>query len=121
MGYELTIRIGAEVKHLQAETLDQALELLKKQLGPLTTQSSRKPVGLGYRTYEPAQQVAARGELRINKKRFRSTYAGVDVRGDGSSEAWIGHFGRKLIDQEAGESSFDALSRRVKTVEASRT
>jgi hypothetical protein len=69
-------------------------------------------VGLGgglLRRFDPVAQVVGRVEL-AGPGRLR---AGVDVRGDGSSEAFRGRVRRRLIKQRQGESACDALARNV--------
>ena len=59
------------------------------------------------RDYEPIKQVAARGEL-AGPGRVR---AGVDLRGDGSAEAYTGRWRKQLVDRHPGETAYDALRR----------
>jgi hypothetical protein len=63
--------------------------------------------GTFIRKIEPVQQVVARLELS-GPGRLR---AGLDVRGDGSSEAFTGRVRRRLVKQRGRESSYDALRR----------
>jgi hypothetical protein len=53
--------------------------------------------------YEPAQQVAVRLEL--------SRRGGVDIRGDGSAQAYTGRLRRRLVERRGSESAYDALRR----------
>lgn len=59
------------------------------------------------RRLDPVEQVVGRLEL-AGPGRLR---AGVDVRGDGSTEAFTGRLRRQLLDQGRRESAYDALRR----------
>jgi hypothetical protein len=89
--------------------LDAALEALEARGRELERDADARPVdSLIGRTYEPVQQVAARLELK-----GAGTRAGVDVRGDGSSEAYTGWLRRRVVEQRDGESPYDALRREL--------
>jgi hypothetical protein len=74
----------------------------------LAREADARPVGGALmRRLEPAQQVVARLEVRGPG----GVRGGIDVRGEGSTEAFTGRLRRKLVEQRAGESAYDALRR----------
>ena len=107
--YRLIVRDGPRVRRERFDALVPALEALEERAREIERSVDRKPVSsiLG-RDYEPVQQVAARLELKGPRLR-----AGVDVRGDGSSEAFTGRVRRALVTQRRGESPYDALRREL--------
>ena len=109
-GYRITVRSGAKVEREKAGDLRAALSVLERRGRSLEDGASSRPVGgTLMRRYEPVQQVVGRVELR-GPGRLR---AGVDVRGDGSVEAFTGKLRRRLVVQQAGESPYNALRREL--------
>jgi hypothetical protein len=107
--YTVTVRRRGTTDRARFETLAEALDALEAQLDALARPERRRPErGLG-REYAPARQVAVRGEL-AGPRRLR---AGVDVRGDGSAEAFTGRWRRQLVERRAGETAYDALRREL--------
>jgi hypothetical protein len=85
-----------------------ALDAIERIGGELAAEADAQPVGGEIiRRLDPVQQVVARIELHGPD----GLRAGVDVRGDGSSEAYTGWVRRTLIEQRDGESAYDALRR----------
>ena len=107
-GYTVTVRSGAKVRKQRHERLDSALAAVERAAEDLSDGAPAKPAG-GFliRRLEPVRQVVARIEL-AGPGRLR---AGVDVRGDGSREAYTGRLRRTLVRQRDDESPFDALRR----------
>jgi hypothetical protein len=88
-------------------TLQAALQALEARLDGLARSERRRTAQLLGRPYEPVRQVAARGEI-AGPGRLR---AGVDLRGDGSAEAYTGRLRRRLVERRSGETAYEALRR----------
>jgi hypothetical protein len=107
-GYRVKIRNGPKVEKERFDDLDSALSGIESRARELAQDSDAGAVGGQLiRRIEPVQQVTARIEL-AGPRRLR---AGIDVRGDGSAEAWTGSLRRRVVEQRAGESPYDALRR----------
>jgi hypothetical protein len=124
VSFVLTLRYsgprGARVEHERFEELAPALDELERRVDGLAGDARRRPVDLGVRQFEPVQQVAARVEV-AGPGRFRPRVAGgVDVRGDGSTEAFTGRVRRQVVDQRDGETPVAALRRALLGVEDER-
>jgi len=104
MAYALTVRRGPKVVKSSHPVLAGALRALEEQLRVVPESG---PTTVFRREYAPVQQVVARGELR-GPRRARG---GVDVRGDGSAEAWTGRISKRLVEARPGESAYAALGR----------
>jgi len=90
--------------------LDEALTAMEREGRALEAEADgRAEGGTLMRRLEPVHIVVARLELS-GPRRLR---AGVDVRGDGSSEAFVGRLRRRVVEQRDGESPYDALRREL--------
>jgi hypothetical protein len=106
MSWRVTVRDGPRVLKLRTGALDEALDVVEREARALAAGPGRRTVDLRARTFTPQQQVAGRVELR-----GPGVAAGVDVRGDGATEAWTGRVRRTVVEQEGRESPYDALRR----------
>jgi hypothetical protein len=98
------------VKKLRAERLEEALDLVEREGRVLSAGPGRRTVALRVRTFTPQQQVAGRVELAGPGVR-----AGIDVRGDGSVEAWTGRIRRRALVPADDETPYEALRRAVQS------
>jgi hypothetical protein len=103
-GYRVTIRRGPKVQRSDHADLGAAVAALQEHLS--VVEEHRDPVRWIGRDIEPVAQVVARGEISGPGVR-----GGVDVRGDGSSEAFTGRLVRRLVEQGPDESAYAALRR----------
>ena len=106
--WKVTERVRGKVNRESYEQLPAALEALEERAAELARTADEVPEGGGLmRRIEPVQLVVGRFEL-AGPRRLRG---GIDVRGDGSTEAWTGRFKREVVEQRAGENAFTALRR----------
>jgi hypothetical protein len=104
----VTIRNGSRVERERHDDGDEAFTSMEAALRPLAASTRRATEKILRREIKPVQQVVARAELAGP----RGARGGIDVRGDGSTEAWTGRSWRRtLIAQERGEDAFAALRR----------
>jgi hypothetical protein len=112
VSFTVVVRSGPKVAHERHSSLAEALSALEERGRELSRRADGRPAGgTLMRRLDPAQQVFARLELR-GPGRLRG---GVDVRGEGSTEAYTGRLRRRLVEQRPGESSYDALRRALST------
>jgi hypothetical protein len=116
MAWRLTVRASHRVERSRFDGLDQLLDALERRGRELARSASSAAVDLKVKRFEPVQQVAARLELAGPERLLPSVRAGVDVRGDGSTEAFRGGVRRVLLEQRSGEDAFAALRRALADV-----
>ena len=111
MPWKLTVRAGPKVERKRFGELARALEALETRARELEKDAPRGPVDAKLKRFEPIQQVAARIEVAGPERLLPSVRGGVDVRGDGSTEAYVGRIRREVIKQKRGETAYTALRR----------
>ena len=98
------MRFGPRVEKERHATLDEALTALGERIPRVSTRPTARTLG---REYEPIKQVAGRLELHGP----RGAHGGIDVRGDGSAEAYVGWIRKEPVERLDGEGAVDALRR----------
>ena len=104
--YKVTVRRRGTTERDRFDSLDTALAALEERLDGLAPDARRGRERAMARDLEPVEQVALRGEIAGPGVR-----GGVDVRGDGSAEAFTGRWRRQLVERQPGETAYDALRR----------
>jgi hypothetical protein len=109
-GWRVTVRTGPKVERVTAETLAEALDAVELHARAAANTERRPRVDTRVRRYEPGDQVAVRAELR-----GPGVNAGLDVRGDGSVEAWTGRIRRRPLEPRDDETPYEALRRTLQS------
>jgi hypothetical protein len=113
--WRLTVRHGSRVERVSHESLDAALADLRSRVGELEPRARRDEVTFLRRKIEPVSQVAARIEIAGPQRFVPAVQGGLDLRGDGSSEAYTGRLRRRLIEPKKGENAVAALTRALRS------
>jgi len=109
--WKLTERAGPKVRRSTFGDVNRALEALEARGRELAQTAPDEVVDVKYKRFEPQDQVVARLELAGPERFVPSVRAGVDVRGDGSVEAYRGRVRREVIAGNGDESPYAALRR----------
>jgi hypothetical protein len=73
--------------------------------------TAQQPADTKLRRYGPEQQVVARIEVSGPQRLLPTVHAGVDVRGDGTTAAYLGRVQRRALDQGENQDAVAALRR----------
>lgn len=112
----VTVREGPKFTRHRFDTLAAGLELARNETERMSHEAHGKPAQALMRKLEPVEQVVGRVELTVSQRRFgKSHRAGLDVRGDGSIEAYAGGISREVIEPVPGEDVYDALRRAIES------
>jgi hypothetical protein len=106
-GWNLTIRHGSDVEREQFDSLEQAIEEMRKQVEAIRAEGPLEKASVP-RDYEPSEQVHARLEISTGGL-LRGRDAGLDVMGDGSFVPYRGGIRRTQLELRDGQDPFDAV------------
>ena len=113
MPYRVTVRGSGAVRRSSSETLEAALDAVEAAARDAARTERPATVELRVRRYEPAEQVVARVELSGPTRLAPTVRGGVDVRGDGTMEAYVGRARRVPVAETVEESALQALRREL--------
>ena len=109
MAWKLTVRAGPKVERARYDRLEEAIDELEARARALAKDAPGRAVDVKYRRFEPAEQVVARLELSGPERLMPRVRAGVDVHGDGSTDAYLGRVTREVISERKGDTTYRAL------------
>lgn len=111
MRWKLTVRAGPKVKRSTFSEIGDALDELEARARELIATAPGEGFDARFKRFEPSERVVARLELAGPERFVPNVRAGVDVRGDGSAQAYRGRVRREVIAARGSESPFTALRR----------
>ncbi|HYF27969.1 MAG TPA: hypothetical protein VD931_19660 [Baekduia sp.] len=105
--WTVTVRRRGRTEREQFDAAAQAFAAAERQIDALARTEGRATAKVFAREIEPVAQVAARIELAGPG----GQRGGVDLRGDGSAEAFTGRWRKQVVEARRGEDAVAALRR----------
>jgi hypothetical protein len=109
--WTLTVRDGPRVAHKRYETLGETVDAMERELDELAPAARRRAIQVVGKRFDAKRQVAVRAEIAGPGGWGSAPRGGVDMRGDGSTEAYTGRLRRKLVKLQSGETPYEGLRR----------
>ncbi|HWH10484.1 MAG TPA: hypothetical protein VG165_05105 [Solirubrobacteraceae bacterium] len=109
--WTLKVRDGSRIERSSFADLDKALRALERRLVELEPTAHQEDVHLLKRRIDASRLVSVRLEVSGPGRIAPAFRGGIDLRGDGSTEAFTGRSRRTLIEQGKRESATQALRR----------
>ncbi len=114
--WTLTVRDGPRVAHKRYETLGETVDAMERELDELAPAARRRAIQVVGKSFDATRQVAVRAEITGPGGWGTAPRGGVDMRGDGSTEAYTGRLRRKLVALQPGETPYEGLRRALEGV-----
>jgi hypothetical protein len=109
--WTVTVRTSGRVERDRYSDLEEALDAVEARVEELVSGAPRRAVDVRYRKFDPGEQVYARIELAGPERLLARVRAGIDVRGDGSTEPYLGRLRRQVLERRWAESAVAVLRR----------
>jgi hypothetical protein len=109
--WTVTVRARGRMTRRRFPSLDAALDEAELQAAQATLAPRAQTVDLRVRQFAPETQVAVRIEVSGPGRLLPAVRGGLDVRGDGSTEAWTGRVRREVVKPARRETPGQALRR----------
>lgn len=111
--YVLKLREGPTVGRERCATERELFDRVEVLASEMSDRADRTPVKSMFRDYEAIELVHGRIEVSIGSGPFKHRRGGIDVRRDGSIEAFVGRTNRTVVEPTPGETIPQALRREM--------
>lgn len=111
--FTLKVREGSKVTRSHCATVDELFDEVERLTEEMADRAPGGAVNSMFRNYEAIELVHGRIEVSIATGRFKHRRGGIDVRRDGSIEAFVGRTSRTVVEPTPGETIPHSLRREL--------